>query len=284
MPTPLLQQNPNMPDGLLNGQPFDMTDSMGAEGVVLAAFIKNPGLVDMQAEDLSALKAEVTQSSAAVRALESAMRVATKSLTDETMTLLSKGREQLDTQSAAHATLLSTQKVDLDKYKDETKEQLDAFRKAIEAQNAFEAPIAYWQNKAAVHKRLTWIFGGVAVVSFLATGVAATLHAGSLLPTVSDPGKLPLGQIGAFVAVSLVVFWALRLIVRILLSQLHLATDADERVTMVQTYLALLAADKAPNKEDLATIVGSLFRPGTDGVVKDEAAPQLWYEWLTRNK
>jgi len=30
--------------------------------------------------------------------------------------------------------------------------------------------------------------------------------------------------------------------------------------------------------------VDGCLRPATGGVVKDEAAPQLWQEWLTRNK
>ena len=54
------------------------------------------------------------------------------------------------------------------------------------------------------------------------------------------------------------------------LNHQHLGTDAAQRVTMVQTYLALIESDKLPKDEDRKLILQSLFRPGSDGIVKDD--------------
>jgi hypothetical protein len=51
-----------------------------------------------------------------------------------------------------------------------------------------------------------------------------------------------------------------RILVRLLLSNIHLLTDAGERVTMVQTYLALLKRGKLKDDERMF-ILQTLFRP-----------------------
>jgi hypothetical protein len=62
--------------------------------------------------------------------------------------------------------------------------------------------------------------------------------------------------------------------VRLFLSEHHLAINAEERATMALTYLALTADEKADEKER-ALVLASLFRPTADGIVKDDAAPDL---------
>jgi hypothetical protein len=56
--------------------------------------------------------------------------------------------------------------------------------------------------------------------------------------------------------------WVVRILVRLLLSNIHLLTDARERVTMVQTYLALLRRGKIKDDERMF-ILQTLFRPET---------------------
>ncbi len=77
--------------------------------------------------------------------------------------------------------------------------------------------------------------------------------------------------------------WGIRLIVRMFLSHLHLATDAAERVVMTQTYLSLLDGKHLPNDEDRKLILQALFRPTSDGIVKDEGVPFSLAEALTRS-
>jgi hypothetical protein len=81
-----------------------------------------------------------------------------------------------------------------------------------------------------------------------------------------------------------IILWMLRLVVRLFLSQQHLGADARERTAMVKTYLALKEAGVAPKDGDLTPVLVALFRPSSDGIVKDEAMPPVLAEILTRTK
>jgi hypothetical protein len=77
-------------------------------------------------------------------------------------------------------------------------------------------------------------------------------------------------------------FWFERIFVRLLLSQVHLYTDASERVVMAKTYIALLREGQGMKDEDRRLILQALFRPAVTGIVKDDAIPPTVLEWITR--
>ena len=83
--------------------------------------------------------------------------------------------------------------------------------------------------------------------------------------------------------IGLFAVWGVRLVVRMFLSNMHLMTDAAERVVMVKTYLSLLEGDRLSSAEDRQLILQALFRPASDGIVKDEGIPASFFELLTRN-
>jgi hypothetical protein len=51
---------------------------------------------------------------------------------------------------------------------------------------------------------------------------------------------------------------------------------------MARTYLSLLEGDRLASKEDRQLILQALFRPTSDGIVKDEGIPPSALEFLTR--
>ncbi|HEX3365474.1 DUF6161 domain-containing protein [Phenylobacterium sp.] len=71
-----------------------------------------------------------------------------------------------------------------------------------------------------------------------------------------------------------IAFWIGRLISRTYVSQAHLAIDAAERATMVQTYLALTNENKITDAERIL-VLAALFRSSEDGLVRDDAAPEF---------
>ncbi len=85
------------------------------------------------------------------------------------------------------------------------------------------------------------------------------------------------------VLIGLFTIWGVRLVVRMFLSHIHLATDAAERVVMVKTYLSLIEGDRVKSVEDRQLILQALFRPASDGIVKDEGIPPSFLELLTRS-
>jgi len=100
-----------------------------------------------------------------------------------------------------------------------------------------------------------------------------------------EAGKNPaLWQSLSLASCAFVVIWIARILVKITLSHLHLKEDASERVTMAETYLSLLRHEGGPEKGDLELILTTLFKPNSDGLVKDDGMPPTVMEWITRNR
>jgi len=160
--------------------------------------------------------------------------------------------------------------------------QMDLLRKTFKEEMALRAPAEYWTSKRNGHWVLAAITG---VVTFLGIGLCSWFLALEVKELI---GRTPLGsspetwRIVLLVLLSVFSVWAIRLVVRIFLSQIHLATDAGERIVMVKTYLALLEGDKLATKEDRQLILQALFRTAADGIVKDEGVPPSFLELLTR--
>lgn len=167
----------------------------------------------------------------------------------------------------------------LNKHKDE----MDALRRAYNEAMTLRAPVEYWQTKATTHgdKANHWMsltfksMGGLGMIlGLLAAWVFLTLH----------DDKPDAWKVAVLVLVGVLGVWAVRLIVRMYLSHQHLAIDAEERVTMIKTYLALLEGDKMPSDDDRKLVLAPLFRPATDGIVKDEGLPHPLLELFTRSQ
>jgi hypothetical protein len=78
---------------------------------------------------------------------------------------------------------------------------------------------------------------------------------------------LKFAAIGAIITT--IVFWVGRVLLRIYLSDRHLLTDAEERVAMIKTYLALTNEGKL-EASDRTLVLAPLFRSAADGIVKDD--------------
>lgn len=172
---------------------------------------------------------------------------------------------------------------------------------------AIAAPVSYWETKRSKHKNWAlWSFSAltlcmVAFGWFLycevkdigamvdATRAAALAASSKTTTTSAAPASMtPLldvlagWKIGAYILLVTLVFWFIRLLVRIFLSNIHLENDAAERVTMAKTYIALMRDGSLNGKEHIGTILAALFRPTGDGIVKDEGLPPTAMEWLTK--
>lgn len=146
---------------------------------------------------------------------------------------------------------------------------------------ALHSSITYWKTKATSHKKLSFWFGGFAFFGFLLVGASLAVmiwhYVGNAKLLEVEFWKLSTLAIFATVGV-----WFLRVMVRLLLSNIHLYTDATERRTMLLTYLALLREQKGPKDDERTLILQALFRPSSTGIVKDDAAPPFMAEWLKR--
>lgn len=166
----------------------------------------------------------------------------------------------------------------------EANEDIDMFKDFVKSEIALKAPVTYWETKAGGHQKKGTQAGVVAVLLMIAYVIVALKYSDAAEELVGV-GK-DINYAGVLITGALVTlaFWLLRLVVRVFLSHQHLETDANERVAMVKTYLALKEAGQAPKDGDLAPILTALFRPANDGIVKDEAMPPVLAEFLTRSK
>lgn len=158
----------------------------------------------------------------------------------------------------------------------------DRFRKQME----LAAPAQYWRDKAADHgkaeRNLLIVTVGYFVLAAIIIGTAgwvASMVILSLDATVVDRAPVYLITSGALLAITTLVFWIGRLVVKLWLSEHHLRVDAKERAIMTQAYLAMNEND-AMGETDRAIMLASIFRPAPDGVVKEEGPQDIGLQAL----
>lgn len=165
----------------------------------------------------------------------------------------------------------------------EHREQLEGFKKAYNEELATRSAVSYWGNKAHMHRLL----GGLSAIVTVVGGVG---YFGLVLPKafsnlVDQFGvneNQPEWRAGIAVALVLLGIWLGRIAVRLFFSQLHLATDASHRRVALLSYIALLQEPNAVTKEDRSLVLGTVFRPISDGMIRDDAMPPSPWELLTR--
>lgn len=163
----------------------------------------------------------------------------------------------------------------------------DAFssiRKAYNEEMGLRGPVSYWEEKTGTHAEAAKRFGRIVAVMLVVGPLGIGALAWSFFGGLSEGATPPTWQLAMFFGLLLFVVWSTRLAVRNYLSHLHLQTDAQERVVMVKTYLALAEGGRVQTSEDRQIILHSLFRPASDGLVKDEGVPLSLADLITRQK
>lgn len=166
------------------------------------------------------------------------------------------------------------------RFEEESAELLKTAREEYEEQKkyfmteiALLAPVEYWSSVARDTRRLAkgWGIAFGVLVGVLA--VSLTIWSADLKSYLVETERESISIILA-VAISSLAFWALRMTAKIFLSNYHRATDAAERETMVKTFLALRREQHVSN-DVLSLVLAPMFRPGSSGLVKDDAAPEF---------
>ena len=139
----------------------------------------------------------------------------------------------------------------------QSKSTLEDITKTYDEKLALQSSVSYWNRKADKHRNLSMCFSLAFAASLLSSGYWFYKFIYPFLDKV-PAGEVPPHWIIALMLVFAVVsIWIARIIVRVLLSHIHLQRDASERTTMLLTYLALLR-----DNEHLARI-DQLIPPGT---------------------
>lgn len=159
---------------------------------------------------------------------------------------------------------------------------MEGLRKTFKEELSLRAPADYWKSKGDGHRLWGWITGSLTFAGIAAAGLYLGVQIHDVLSGTPKGTAPESWRVATLALVGVFSVWGLRLLVRMFLSHLHLLTDARERVVMVKTYLALVEGDQLSSKEDRQLVLQALFRPASDGIVKDEALPFSLAEALTR--
>lgn len=154
-------------------------------------------------------------------------------------------------------------------------EQLETLEATYREKLSLLAPVQYWENKADRHKiseaaaagRVRLFFGlaiPFVVVMFGFTGWYLITQI-----TGTPPAGLYIVVSAGLATTAGLLLWIGRLLTKLYLSQHHLRQDAEERAVMTTTYLAL-TAEQAASDADRNIILNALFRPTSDGIVKED--------------
>lgn len=164
--------------------------------------------------------------------------------------------------------LLEKQEADFQSKIQEYQEKLNDITHTYDNKLALQSSVKYWTDKKVSHQKAMWWVGiGTLILAFLTGGGFIWAAYELLRETIA---QVPLWKLGVMLAISSFGVWLTRLSAKIFVSNLHLWTDSSERVTMIQTYLALLREGSGPKDDERQLILQTLFRPSSTGFVKEE--------------
>jgi hypothetical protein len=254
----------------------------GFRGLMLAAdpsSIERTGLVKELEQERTNYRSAITRLENRVRELEQQSRDSETARTRRVRGIVHRLRDSIKTKSEAMSLEFATTSQESIAKLLETE---DRFRRQME----LAAPVQYWKDKAADHgkaeRNLLKVTIGYFILAAIIIGTAgwaASTIILSLDATVVDRTPVYLITSGALLAITTLVFWIGRLVVKLWLSEHHLRVDAKERAIMTQAYLAMSEND-AMAEADRAIMLASIFRPAPDGVVKEEGPQDIGLQAL----
>jgi uncharacterized lipoprotein YehR (DUF1307 family) len=182
------------------------------------------------------------------------------------------------------------------KIQEDAVKRLKEVERTFNDKTAVHSSIDYWNEKAKEHGvRSFWYgfssivcgllgFGGLAWAGYYFFITTAEQAAAQGRPAVAPTASV--GEIAVFLILATGVVWLVRILVRILLGELHQKMSASERAVMIRAYLSLLREkDTTPIKDaDRAVILGVLFKPSATGMVKEDGLPHPILSMLTNPK
>ena len=240
---------------------------------VFAALLHRNGIDPKSTDIVSKTIADLNQTASQDRLLEDgkwgALRVKAATLLEETKSKFDNSVASLETRtSEIFARMNESVNASLNQIHD-----TDA---AYREQMTLQAPVEYWNTKADGHRNsIKWSRRRLVTFAVLgsATLICSLYWLAAAAAEIAERSKidtaiyLKFAIIGAIVTT--IFFWIGRVLLRIYLSDRHLLTDAEERVAMIKTYLAL-TNDKKVETSDRALILAPIFRTAADGIVKEE--------------
>ena len=162
----------------------------------------------------------------------------------------------------------------IDDWQREKHEKIKALEDTYENKLSLEAPETLWRERSEEHQKLAkkWtyflIFAALALIAALA-GLVVVIH--SYLNTIQN--ELPFIS-KSFILISIISFfiYIIRILIKIVMSNHHLATEYKQKAALTRFYQALTKAGTNIEKEERLIIINSLFSKVETGLVKTDTS------------
>ena len=197
--------------------------------------------------------------------------------------LVAASQKKINKLEDSYNKAINLQQKNYDELVAESQKKLDSIENTYDQKLALQSSVNYWTQKYENHQKkrrnMALITFFVAAVSFLI--FFTFVYCVNIPKDFSIPDLIR--HLSIISAISTFGIWLTRLCTKIFVSHLHLRTDAQERVTMIQTYLALLREDNVPKDEERRLILQTLFRPSTAGFIKEDG-PHVFHETILKEQ
>lgn len=165
--------------------------------------------------------------------------------------------------------------------------ELTTLKESYKEIQQFKEPASYWNSRCSTAR---WASIGLMVAAILSGSIGgyfllAAAHASlDQISTESVTSYLQLFPHTFPVLVAAFgLFWLLRVLLKLALSQWHVMADAAERRTMVTTWQAMQVGGSEPSPEERVIILQQLFRHNPTGLVPEDTAPNVVLNKLTES-
>ncbi|WP_420316014.1 DUF6161 domain-containing protein [Ekhidna sp.] len=168
----------------------------------------------------------------------------------------------------------------------DSKSKISNLEETYQEKLKLEEPAKYWEKRAEnLRKQGWWALIGLLI---LVGGVSFTLQ--DLLWKVPEQiyesffeGDKSAAIRWSIIYVTFISFvaFAVKAITKVMFSSFHLARDSEERYTLTYFYLSLLKDSKVDEK-DKQLIIQSLFSRADTGLLKDDSAPTMPSDSITK--
>lgn len=143
-------------------------------------------------------------------------------------------------------------------------------------------PVKYWEEREKKHRNKARSYRHAvigAAISFIATLVFLTLSVyknGEAYTILDIPITLPAEKfsIALLVICTTAAIWLVRILVKLMMTNLALEIEALERSTMIKTYIAIDSTKAEKAAEIRMLFYTTLFRPSSNSLTDDSTSPE----------
>jgi len=195
-------------------------------------------------------------------------------------TLTDRANKQLEGQRKRFDKNASEYEQELSDAIEKARTDLEALTQTYDDKLALQAPVRYWKLQQEYHRKKLVLFGWVTGLATLVAILGLIGFAWFVLD--QKVSELIVGKLVTMAVLTTFAIWAVRLCANLFMSHNHLHTDAQERRTMIHTYLSLLRQKNALKEEERQLILQTLFRPNTTGMIKEDSGPAHLVDLMNR--